>query len=384
MKFFRQYQQHAELSYQPIYDSIHWFLKIALLRIFDDDFLVAPIPKAIYYFIVSQMVTTLGLIVLHGYNYRDDTDTVILSVSAFFGALEVLLKLFGMVYRRKQLVQMIDTVLRDRSFQDGPHEAAICGKYMRLARKLQIVTKISYQTTGIMLFMYPVVAGKIGDRVLPMGYSIPFADYRLYPWYPINYVAQVVLMNWVATMFIGLDGPFYMFVCYSASQLEIAIVYLRQIGQCPDNEAEQRRLIRKVFDIHTELSRCSDIYREVYLMQMLCSIVHICVSLFHIQIKLNNSSYGMLLTNVNKVWLFCYCGELVVSKAAEFGTAVYANHWYQLWNRRDLRDILFMLCNAQRNYGFSVGGFGFLAFATFTSVMKTAYSCNAFLHRVMN
>ncbi|KFB46452.1 AGAP008114-PA-like protein [Anopheles sinensis] len=92
----------------------------------------------------------------------------------------------------------------------------------------------------------------------------------------------------------------------------------------------------------------------------------------------------MLLTNVSKMWLFCYCGELVVSKSAEFCNGVYSNRWYQLWNRRHLRDVLFMLGNAQRNYGFSIGGFGYLSYQVFTVVMKTAYTCNAFLHRIMN
>uniref|UniRef100_A0A182PMQ5 Uncharacterized protein n=1 Tax=Anopheles epiroticus TaxID=199890 RepID=A0A182PMQ5_9DIPT len=385
---FNKSQQYRKLSYKRIYGVFRWFLKVLLLRIFDDDFLVDSVSTTLFYFYQSEIIMSLCLIVVHAICYRNDLDTIILSVSAFVSVFEMLLKLNGMVYRRKQIVRMIGTVLSDRSHLDGSTEAAIRGKYLRLARKLLLITILSYLTTAIMLLIYPVLAGEIGEGTLPFGYSIPFVDYRKHPWYLMNYLLQIVQANWVAMVFIGLDGPFYLFVCYSASQLEILIVYLRQIGENPDNVQEQRRLIRKVFEIHIGLSKflasCASIYREIYLMQVLCSIVHICMSLFHIQLKFKNGSYGMLLTNVNKIWLFCYCGELVVSKAAEFGTGVYANQWYRLWNRRDLQDILFMLRNAQRNYGFSIGGFGFLSFATFTAVMKTAYSCNAFLHRVMN
>uniref|UniRef100_A0A182S605 Odorant receptor n=1 Tax=Anopheles maculatus TaxID=74869 RepID=A0A182S605_9DIPT len=365
MHYHRKSRQYLELNYNRIYEVFHWFLKITLLRIFDDDFLVTPITTALFQFYFLEITISLGTIVMHAVRYRSDLDTVILSVSAFVSALEVLLKLSGMVYRRKEIKQMISTVLNDRSYQNGPLEDAICGKYMRLARKLLIITIASYLSAATMLLIYPVLSGGIRERVLPVGYSIPFVDYYKDPWYMLNYMLQLVQANWVALVFVGLDGPFYLFVCYSASQLEILIVYLRQIGQ-------------------RFLSKCSSIYRDVYLMQALCSIVHICVSLFHIQLKFNNGSYGMLLTNVNKMWLFCYCGELVVSKAADFSVAVYTNRWYTLWNRRDLQNVLFMLQNAQRNYGFSVGGFGFLSFALFTVVMKTAYSCNAFLHRVMN
>uniref|UniRef100_A0A182W739 Uncharacterized protein n=1 Tax=Anopheles minimus TaxID=112268 RepID=A0A182W739_9DIPT len=388
MYFFRKPQRYFELNYNRIYDVFHWFLKITLLRIFDDDFLVALIPTTMFQFYESEIIISLFVIVVHAVSYRKDIDTVILSVSAFVSAFEVLLKINGMVYRRKEIAQMIRTVLNDRSYLNGPVEATISKKYQRLARKLLFITILSYLSAAIMLLIYPLLTGGIEERILPVGYSIPLVDYHNSPWYQINYLLQIVQANWVALVFIGLDGPFYLFVCYSASQLEMLIVYLRQIGESPDNVVEQRRLIRKVFDMHTRLSKflasCSNIYREVYLMQVLCSIVHICVSLFHIQLKFKNGSYGMLLTNINKVWLFCYCGQLVVSKSADFSTAVYSNQWYQLWNRRDLQDMLFMLRNAQRNYGFSVGGFGFLSFATFTAIMKTAYSCNAFLHRVMN
>ncbi|XP_052899534.1 odorant receptor 4-like [Anopheles moucheti] len=388
MFFFRKSQQYLEFNYKRIYDVFHWCLSVILLRIFDDDFLVAPIPTAIFRFYQSEVALCLVIIVMHAVSYRNDLDAVILSVSAFVSVFEMFIKLNGMAYRRKQIAQMIRTVLNDRSHLNGPMEARICEKYQRLARKLLFITILSYLTTCIMLLSYPVLVGGIQERILPVGFSIPLVDYHKHPWYLINYLIQIVQGSWVALVFIGLDGPFYLFVCYSASQLEILIEYVRRIGECPDDAEEQRRLIRKVFELHTDLSkflaRCSSIYREVYLIQILCSIVHICVSLFHIQIKFINGSYGMLLTNVNKVWLFCYCGELVVSKAADFSTGVYTNQWYQLWNRRDLQDMLFMLQNAQRNYGFSVGGFGFLSFATFTAVMKTAYSCNAFLHRVMN
>uniref|UniRef100_A0A182LVY4 Odorant receptor n=1 Tax=Anopheles culicifacies TaxID=139723 RepID=A0A182LVY4_9DIPT len=388
MSFFRKSQQYLELNYNRIYDVFHWFLNITLLRIFDDDFLVAPIPTTMFHFYLGEIVISLTAIVMHAVSYRKDMDAVILSVSAFVSAFEVFLKINGMVYRRKEIRQMIRTVLNDRSYLNGPLEATICVKYQRLARKLLLITIVSYLTAAIMLLIYPLLTGGIAERILPVGYSIPLVDYHNSPWYQINYLLQIVQANWVALVFIGLDGPFYLFVCYSASQLEILIVYLRQIGESPDNVEEQRRLIRKVYDMHTRLSeflaRCSKIYREVYLMQVLCSIAHICVSLFHIQLKFKNGSYGLLLTNINKMWLFCYCGELVVSKSSDFSSGVYGNQWYQLWNRRDLQDVLFMLRNAQRNYGFSVGGFGFLSFATFTAVMKTAYSCNAFLHRVMN
>lgn len=76
----------------------------------------------------------------------------------------------------------------------------------------------------------------------------------------------------------------------------------------------------------------------------------------------------MLATNVAKMWIFCYCGELVVTKSNELSEAMYTNRWYQLWSKKDLKVIQFMLANAHRNVGFSFGGFGFLSYDAFAEV----------------
>lgn len=77
----------------------------------------------------------------------------------------------------------------------------------------------------------------------------------------------------------------------------------------------------------------------------------------------------MLATNVAKMWIFCYCGELVVTKANEVCEAMYANRWYRLWRKDDLRTVRFVLANTQQNVGFSIGGFRFLSYDAFTEVI---------------
>ncbi|XP_058056571.1 odorant receptor 63a-like [Anopheles bellator] len=238
----------------------------------------------------------------------------------------------------------------------------------------------------LMLIFYPVAAGLVKEQVLPVGCSIPFFDYTQHPWYIINYIMNAALIVLIALMFAGLDGPFYLFVCHSAAQLEILILYASRIGENPDNPDEQRRIVRKMFDIHTRMSdfssKCSRIFQDIFLSQTICSTIHICVSLFHVQFNSKSNSFGMALTNVCKMWLFCYGGEFIKTKANAFNNALYASRWYRQWVRRDLADILFMMANAQRNYGFSVGGFRYLSYETFTEIMKTAYTCNAFLQQV--
>nr|XP_029732158.1 odorant receptor 63a-like [Aedes albopictus] len=387
LSWLSSFLQATTPNYQGTFAVFRVFMLICGVNFFDEDFMVGPVNQFRFLGPYLSGFYTVIACVLHLIRYLGDVDSTILSLAALFSAIEVMIKIGGMALKRKLGAKLINIILEDRSYEDGDLEWSVFLKYHTLARKLMYITIISYPFTALMLLSYPALAGKLDEHMLPVGYSIPFFDHKQQPWYVINYLIIVVQMSWCALAFIGTDGPFYLCVCYSTCKLEILQSYTAKIGETEDVE-EQRRLMRKIIEIHThvlEFTRdCSDFYKEIYLSQVLCSIAHICVSLFHIQLKLKNSSYGMLATNVAKMWIFCYCGELVVTKSNELSQAVYTNRWYELWSKKDLKAIQFTLANAQRNVGFSIGGFGFLSYVTFTQIMKTAYSCNAFLHNMMN
>ncbi|XP_058832068.1 odorant receptor 94b-like [Topomyia yanbarensis] len=374
-------------SYQETFDVFRMFMEICGLNFFDDNFAVGFINFT--RFVVPPVSGLFSVVacIIHLIRYMGDVDSTILSLAAFFSACEVIVKICGMAYKRSKGLKLMSTVLDDRSYEDGPTEKAAFLKYHTLARTLMYITIVSYPFTALMLLSYPAVARKLNEYMLPVGYSIPFISHKQQPWYAINYCIIFVQMTWCALAFVGIDGPFYIYVCYSTCKLEILKSYIGKIGES-ENIKEQRNLLRKIIRIHTDVLKfsrdCSDFYQEIYLTQVLFSIAHICVSLFHIQLVLINSSYGMLLTNVAKMWIFCYCGELVVTKSNEVSEAMYNNQWYALWHKQDLKAVQFMLANAQRTVGFSIGGFGILSYTTFTEIMKTAYSCNAFLHNMMN
>ncbi|XP_039447656.1 odorant receptor 63a-like [Culex pipiens pallens] len=374
-------------NYHGTYAVYRVFMFISGVNFFDDDFMVGPLNMA--RFLGPAIAAILGTMscMIHLHRYLDEVDQVILSLAAFFSGTELLIKMCGMALKRNKGAELLAVILNDRSYDEGPVERAIFVNYHGLARTLMFITIFSYPFTALMLISYPVIAGKLGEFLLPMGFSIPFISHKQHPWYEINYLIEVVQMLWCVIAFIGLDGPFYIYVCYATCKMEVMKTYIEQIGDSEDVE-QQRGLLRKIIGIHTHvlqfLRDCSDFYQEIYLAQVFFSIAHICVSLFHVQLKLKNSSYGMLATNVAKMWIFCYCGELVVTKANEVCEAMYANRWYRLWRKDDLRTVRFVLANTQQKVGFSIGGFRFLSYDAFTEIMKTAYSCNAFLHNMLN
>ncbi|XP_055590977.1 uncharacterized protein LOC129743061 [Uranotaenia lowii] len=375
-------------DFRPTFTVFRVFMLICGVNFFDDDFMIGSFNMVRFLGPYLAGYGTVLACLIHLVRYYGDVDSTILSLSALFSALEVLIKIGGMAVRRRKGAELIDTILNDHSYLEGDIEKNAFLKYHTLARTLMYITIVSYPFTALMLLSYPAIAGKLDEYMLPVGYSIPFISHKQHPWYLIDYSIIIVQMSWCALAFVGIDGPFYIYVSYSTCKMEILKSYIEKIGQS-ENVEEQQDLLRKIIGMHNHvlqfLRDCSDYYKEIYLTQVMFSICHICVSLFHIQLKLKNSSYGMLITNVAKMWLFCYCGELVVTKSNEVSQAMYAgNSWYAMWRKPDLKAVQFMLANSQLNVGFSIGGIEFLSYEMFTQVMKTAYSANAFLHKMMN
>lgn len=89
--------------------------------------------------------------------------------------------------------------------------------------------------------------------MLPVGYSIPFISHKQHVWYEIDYAIIILQGLWCALAFIGIDGPFYIYVCYMTGKLDILKSYIEHIGDT-DSVEEQRKLIRKIIEIHTHVS----------------------------------------------------------------------------------------------------------------------------------
>lgn len=119
-------------------------------------------------------------------------------------------------------------------------------------RTLMYITIISYPFTAFMLLSYPVIAGKLDEYMLPVGYSIPFISHKQHPWYEIDFLIITIQMVWCALAFIGIDGPFYLYVCYATCKLEILKSYIEKIGQTEDIK-EQRSMMKKIIMIHTHV-----------------------------------------------------------------------------------------------------------------------------------
>ncbi|XP_050094985.1 uncharacterized protein LOC126577412 [Anopheles aquasalis] len=378
-----------ESSYHQANGMVRALQTITLMRFLDKDFLVSKSSRVLLCSHEINAFIILGAITVNAIQRRSNVDVVVSSALCVLSVMEIFYKLNRLIYLRKSIARMLELVLNDRTHLQGTMEEMVCQKYHRLARKLVWYTIIQYMLAGASIVVFPGHLHELDRKEPPLGITLPFVDNNQLSWYLVNYIMQSIVIFIIALMFAGLDGPFYIFIAYSAAQLEILINYSQCIGECSNSEEDNRRIIRKIFGVHTRLSsflgKCSDLYRTIYLVQVVSSVLLICVALFHVQYNPSRShSYGLVCTSVFKMWMFCYTGQLIVSKADEFNIAVTANRWYALGNRRDLRDVLFLQLNAQRHYGFSIGGFGYLCFETFTKIMKTAYSFYAFLQQVMD
>lgn len=84
-----------------------------------------------------------------------------------------------------------------------------------------------------------------------------------------------------------------------------------------------------------------------------------------------------------QMFLYCFAGEMVVSKATEANNALYCSQWYNVQSIKMRRTLLLMIVGTQARFGFSVGGFQDLSLALYAQVVKSTYSFYAFITNTM-
>lgn len=100
--------------------------------------------------------------------------------------------------------------------------------------------------------LYPVVLGDVTNFELPLEYSIPFLEWKLFyliyaqliisldintysckahPFYEMNYMMIFGQTSVVAIIFIGLDGIFIIHVAYALNSSDIVMLYIDRIPE---------------------------------------------------------------------------------------------------------------------------------------------------------
>lgn len=110
------------------------FMLICGVNFFDEDFMVGPVNM--FRFLGPMLTGYYSLVAcfIHLIRYLGDTDITILSLAALFSAFEVLIKVGGMALKRKLGARLMNTILEDRSYEDGEIERFTFLKYHTLAR----------------------------------------------------------------------------------------------------------------------------------------------------------------------------------------------------------------------------------------------------------
>lgn len=78
----------------------------------------------------------------------------------------------------------------------------------------------------------------------------------------------------------------------------------------------------------------------------------------------------MCITQLIKLFIYCYGGERVITKGNEVAQHIYCSKWYGIQNMQNQKLILFMLAKAQRNIGYTIGEFENLSMMVYAEVFQ--------------
>lgn len=85
----------------------------------------------------------------------------------------------------------------------------------------------------------------------------------------------------------------------------------------------------------------------------------------------NQAYYAGLVVLFVQTSLYCFCGELVATKAEDVAMAIYCSKWYEIRNIEDRKLLITVLARAQEPCYFDVGGLAPFNMETLTNVSYT-------------
>lgn len=397
LKIFNLRFKETDPSFKKQFLFLETFYKVIALNHFSSDWNKKMSQKIACYISVIIVFCTPVFTMLFLRN-TDDVDDIMTCLITFVTSYQVIAKILLILIKSKEINNYCQIVVEKTSCNHkSSRELEIALDYHTFAgRILKLVLNI-YSSAWLMFNLYPFFAPK--DWALPVTYEIPGIKHTSHPGYDITYVYVVFQTIQAITLIYGFDGTVVLLSVYVAYRLELCRYYFEKIGDFTteyNTESKQHSLIRKCAVLHTDLfefmKNVAELYRDTILAQVTSTTGLICICLLHIRIvcilylcnesililfsfiyiqNIYSSSYMMFIASIVQVFLYCFCGELIVTKADELTKSIYGCQWYNIKSISQRKMILFMLKNSQIPLGFSAGGFYRLSMELFTRV-----SCN--------
>ncbi|RZC39108.1 uncharacterized protein BDFB_009940, partial [Asbolus verrucosus] len=298
--------------------------------------------KLFKYFVQSSLVfdsTSLIIYVAKNIGTKNVTDTIY----SLPGSLEVVLQ--SVLFRRNfQLIERSLNNLQQPQFQPRNKSQE---KILKDSVSLSKTVFFSFfGLVFVMISMWMVIPLTKKDKVLPTKYWIPF-DYTLPVVYELLYIFECTCIIFHAFSNVALDTFFSIAMVQIGAQCDILCDTIKNIHELASdskslkNENEYNKmetiLIECIhhYNLITEyISLVSNSFKEILMIQFVCSSLMLCVSMYELSLSEPMSAHFFQvflfqISATNEIFLYCWFANEVTIKSAKLFYAAFESRWYE-------------------------------------------------------
>ncbi|KAL0112594.1 hypothetical protein PUN28_012115 [Cardiocondyla obscurior] len=337
--------------------------------------------------VLSQyfMTITEFLDILFVVNNIDDFAT---NTLMFFTMMAVCCKATIVVTRRKEIYNLIQTLLEKPHKPQNKDEVAIQIKFNKFIRSCSLgyTFLATCSVTGLTVgSIINILHGHLPYRIwLPFNYSVRV--------FYILAAHQMITLAFAATINVGTETMVLGLFIQTCAQLEIFEDRLRKLiinkttnnkyhghaHSLNKNKTEISDYINYHLSIYKYAKTVNIVFNEVLFFQFFGSILVLCTSVYYLSMHIKELSAIVFLLMYTicmfaQIFVYCWSGNEVILKSASTGEAIYRMDWPSL-SVTEKKELMMIMARTNIPIKFTSSFLITMSLQSYSSILKTSYS----------
>ncbi|KAF3054518.1 Odorant receptor 154 [Nylanderia fulva] len=294
------------------------------------------------------------------------------------------------LYYGKQIQSCLEQAQQDWQKTTNSSDRKIMLSKAKTGRKFAIFSAAFIYVGGLSFrTILPLSKGRILTsmnttiRVLSCpSYFVKF-DEQESPAYEIVFILQFFAGFLTYSMTCSVAGLVAFFIMHVCGQLSILIGKLQHLNDMtqPEDQAVATLLadvVEHQIRVKNFLAQVEEVMRFMWLVEILGSIVMLCLTGYYIITEWQSSNstatltYSVMLTSFTiSIFIYCYVGQLLTDQSIELGLTTSTISWYRLPHKR-ARTLILIIAVSNIPANISAGKIIEMSLSTFSNIIKTS------------
>lgn len=278
-----------------------------------------------------------------------------------------LVKLITLSWAKEEFLELMSTLMDLFPKTKEEKQKYKVRKYLDSYKRLERAAAALVIAVVVIFTVSGLVWGK-----LPFMDSYPF-DTNGHLFY-FSFIWEIGSSLITIASLVGPDFMLFAFITLIQMQFDILCIRLRELKECPVDEA-LKKLVELV-KFHDSLLKMTKSLERIYSVSILINLVIssalICLMEFQVVEGIDAESVSKFLlflaASLNGIFLLCYFGEKLTAANDEISDVIYDLEWYEKDNQKLNDFLLMMMLRSQRSNSLSAGKFFDLSLVSFTLV----------------